>query len=86
MFFSRVKQLMNSEEMCGGLTDYTRQRLLMLKTLCQLMTKCLFVNFPRFFVVVVVVVVFCCCCCFCTERCSEETTLQLHKVAHKTCM
>ena len=33
MCFSRVKPMMNSEEMCGGLTGYTRQRLLMFQTL-----------------------------------------------------
>ena len=33
MFFFRVKPMMNSEEMCGGLTGYTRQRLLMFQTL-----------------------------------------------------
>ena len=56
---------------------YTRQRLLMFQTLCQLMTKGLFANFP------VLLLFFCCCC---TELCKEETTLQLHKVAQKTCM
>ena len=70
MFFSRVKPIINSEEICGGLTGYTRQLLLMFQMLCQLMTKCLFVN----------------CHVFRTELCKEETTSLLHKVVHKTCM
>ena len=49
MFFFRVKHMRISEKTCHGLTDHTRQRLLMFLTLCQLMTRRLFGKCSVFF-------------------------------------
>ena len=46
MFFFRIKLMRISEKTCRGLTDHTRQRLLMFLTLCQLITRRVFGKCP----------------------------------------